>query len=1146
MSVAPRLQHEFSGVVRHRGREYARTGRVAIAALDTDRIEAHVRGSGRMRWLVRMTARDGESLAATCACPHFARGQACKHLWATLLVLDARGWEPPVFAGSLGRLALVGLGWDDEQDALDPEDEDEEEDPFFDDLTVDDLPERDRVNIVPLRPAPRPPAPSSRRAATPPAAGGWQARIGRLASGLAGRARSDGEAHAHAALAGASVPLLYLLDPEEAIRRGELRVHFARRPLLRDGTPGALRSVRIGQDEIDAAASAAEVAVLMQLLQLAHVELALARPYSYGWAPTRAYGPRPTSVAIPVAFVDPLLARLAETGRLGVLAGGIAAQAAARGPEETPPEPRWLRLDPGPPWELRIRLARAGQAYALEGRYARGDEELALDAADLVLAGGFLVRGDVLARAEVGGNAAPVSELRRGPLQIPARDLDRALGRLARTAGLPPLELAPEVPWSERPGAPVPRVRFAPSEPGARELRARVDFGYGGAWIDADDPAPNVAERASRTLWRRDAAAEAGALATLGSLGARPASAPASGTPAAPLAFDAAQFEPAVGELLAKGWIVEAEGGRLRRPGASWASVRSGIDFFELEGGIDYDGASAPFPELLAAARDGARFVRLGDGTRGLLPRAWLERCAALAELGQPEGDGLHFARAHIGVVDALLAAQDTARVDDRFGELRRRLVEFRGIEPAPEPEGFRGALRPYQREGLGWLRFLREFGLGGCLADDMGLGKTVQVLAVLAGRGGRRGPALVVAPKSVVHGWVEEAARFAPGLDVVRYTGLQRAGLRERAGACDLLVTTYGTLRRDLGWLCEQRFDTVVLDEAQAIKNARSRTAQAARALVAEHRLALTGTPVENHLGELGSLLDFLNPGFLGRARGLEALATRVGDPAAMAVLARALRPILLRRTKEQVLADLPPKTEQTLVCELPPAQRRQYDELRRHYQASIQRRVETQGLARSKIHVLEALLRLRQAACHPALLDPKRAGEGSAKLAVLFEQLEKVLVEGHKALVFSQFTRLLALVRRGLEARGIEHAYLDGRTRDRKAAIARFQEDARCRVFAISLKAGGTGLNLTAADYVFLLDPWWNPAVEAQAVDRTHRIGQTRPVMAYRLVAEDTVEEKILALQAHKRALASSIFGDEKSFVGSLTAEDLALLLA
>jgi SNF2 family DNA or RNA helicase len=232
--------------------------------------------------------------------------------------------------------------------------------------------------------------------------------------------------------------------------------------------------------------------------------------------------------------------------------------------------------------------------------------------------------------------------------------------------------------------------------------------------------------------------------------------------------------------------------------------------------------------------------------------------------------------------------------------------------------------------------------------------------------------------------------------------------------------------------------------------------------------------------------------------------------------------------------------------VCELPPAQRRQYDELRRHYQASIQRRVETQGLARSKIHVLEALLRLRQAACHPALLDPKRAGEGSAKLAVLFEQLEEVLVEGHKALVFSQFTRLLALVRRGLEARGIEHAYLDGRTRDRKAAIARFQEDARCRVFAISLKAGGTGLNLTAADYVFLLDPWWNPAVEAQAVDRTHRIGQTRPVMAYRLVAEDTVEEKILALQAHKRALASSIFGDEKSFVGSLTAEDLALLLA
>ncbi len=429
-----------------------------------------------------------------------------------------------------------------------------------------------------------------------------------------------------------------------------------------------------------------------------------------------------------------------------------------------------------------------------------------------------------------------------------------------------------------------------------------------------------------------------------------------------------------------------------------------------------------------------------------------------------------------------------------------------------------------------------------------MGLGKTVQVLALLAGRpepAAERAPSLMVAPNSVVHGWLAEAERFAPGLSVLRYTGAARASLREQFARSDLVVTTYGTLRKDVEWLREQRFDRVVLDEAQAIKNAASHTARAARELSASQRLALTGTPVENHLGELASLLDFLNPGFLGRARGLAALGAGAEDPAALALLARALRPVVLRRTKGQVLRELPARSEQTLLCELAPKERRQYNELRRHYQVSIGQRIEQDGLARSKIHALEALLRLRQAACHPALLDAARKAERSSKLDLLFEQLDEVLAEGHKALIFSQFTRFLALVRSGPEARGIPFAYLDGHTREREACVARLQEDPACRVFAISLKAGGTGLNLTAADFVFLLDPWWNPAVEAQAIDRTHRIGQTRPVMAYRLVAENTAEEKILLLQDKKRALAESLFGDEKSLVGKLTREDLELLL-
>jgi SNF2 family DNA or RNA helicase len=343
---------------------------------------------------------------------------------------------------------------------------------------------------------------------------------------------------------------------------------------------------------------------------------------------------------------------------------------------------------------------------------------------------------------------------------------------------------------------------------------------------------------------------------------------------------------------------------------------------------------------------------------------------------------------------------------------------------------------------------------------------------------------------------------------------------------------------------LAGTRFHSVVLDEAQAIKNAAAKTAKAARLLRADRRIALSGTPVENHLGELWSLFDFLNPGLLGAsARSVKAL-DQLGE-AGVGAMARALRPFILRRTKQQVLAELPPKTEQTLVCELEGDERRRYDELRRHFQARVLREVDAKGLARSKIHVLEALLRLRQAACHPGLLDRKLAGEHSAKLDLLREQLDETLDEGHKALVFSQFTSLLAIVRTRLDAAGVVYEYLDGRTRDRERRVARFQEDPACKLFLISLKAGGLGLNLTAADYVFLLDPWWNPAVEAQAIDRAHRIGQAKAVFAYRLVAKDTIEEKILALQERKKKLADAVISADASVLRSLTRQDLELLL-
>jgi SNF2 family DNA or RNA helicase len=342
--------------------------------------------------------------------------------------------------------------------------------------------------------------------------------------------------------------------------------------------------------------------------------------------------------------------------------------------------------------------------------------------------------------------------------------------------------------------------------------------------------------------------------------------------------------------------------------------------------------------------------------------------------------------------------------------------------------------------------------------------------------------------------------------------------------------------------------FDYVVLDEAQAVKNPSSESAKAVRLIRGDHRLALSGTPVQNHLGDLWSLFDFLNPGMLGGASVFTSTQSslRNPDPETRDMLSRALRPFILRRTKEQVAKELPPKMEQTLYCELDAAQRKLYDELRAHYRQALLERVEREGLNKSKMQILEALLRLRQAALHPALIDPARSGESSAKLDVLLPRLAEVIDEGHKALVFSQFTSMLAIVREQLDREKIPYEYLDGKTTDRQTRVERFQNDPDCKLFLISLKAGGLGLNLTAADYVFLLDPWWNPAVEAQAIDRTHRIGQTRQVYACRLIAKDTVEEKVLALQQSKRALADAIISEENSVIRTLGREDLELLLS
>jgi superfamily II DNA or RNA helicase len=464
--------------------------------------------------------------------------------------------------------------------------------------------------------------------------------------------------------------------------------------------------------------------------------------------------------------------------------------------------------------------------------------------------------------------------------------------------------------------------------------------------------------------------------------------------------------------------------------------------------------------------------------------------------------------------------------------------------------------LRPYQKEGVAWLWFLRRNGFGGVLADEMGLGKTLQALALVAASraetAGATGPALVICPTSLVANWVAEARRFTPKLRVLVLTGAGRQADFARIPAHDLVVTSYALARRDAERYRDLAFDTVILDEAQHIKNRATQNAQAVKAIRARHRLALTGTPLENSVLDLWSLFDFLMPGYLGAATDFreryEVPIVRDRDATVQARLARRVRPFLRRRLKRDVAAELPPKIEQVAFCELTAEQAAVYRQLLEAGRREVLAAVGRQGLGRSRMVVLTTLLRLRQVCCDLRLLKlPAVApAAASAKLELFGELLEEIVDGGHRALVFSQFTTMLGLLRERIAAAGLDHCYLDGATADRAAVVQRFQANPAIPVFLISLKAGGTGLNLTGADTVIHFDPWWNPAVEAQATDRAHRIGQTRVVTSYKLIARDTVEEKILRLQQRKRETLQAMLGDEEQMVAALDWEEIQELLS
>ena len=1109
VSLARQTSSWFDGAVRSSGDRYVVEGRVTIESRSADHVEATVRGTSS--YAVILT-RELDELLVNCTCPLFEAKNLCTHIWAALRASDDAGCFSAVRRSRI--VEVRGLRGDVESTA-----------------------------------AGRRPAPASSEDAGPPVRQGAAGAVsGDRGSGAPRILWSRAFEHVQEAVRAAggsrrrSAEIGYLVSaPLESA--GDLLLHVIERSRLEGATRQTMKPLQVTHALVDREVDPAHRRILTVLLGCSGGTASWAAPRLVLSAPMR----------------EMLLPLMCRTGACFLRRSG-----------EPPIQLSW---DAGEPWELCLEVRRAeddARCWELRGALRRAQASIDVVEPELVMPGGHVFLEGQVSELRDFDAFAWIDLLRQqGSLRIPVAEEEALLEKLFRMRRTPLLDLPPSLTVDDVGLAPRPVLRIdspVRGHPVDGRLGASVRFDYDDLHVEEGEDGEHLADLPRRRMIRRDRSAEREALRLLPSLGFRDADiAPAGAERTGRRTLPVHLLPAAVHALVSAGWAVESDGKRHRTGRAPSLRIRGGTDEFELEGTFDFDGYAVPARDVLAALRRGEKTVALDDGTVGLLPEEWLEGYGLLAHLGlassgdarrgPPEASPIRFVRSQVALVDALLEGQPEIAVDGDFARLRDGIRRFDRIAPVKTPQGFCGELRPYQREGLAWLQFLQGFKLGGCLADDMGLGKTVQVLALLVARKAqrRRGPArharpsLVIAPRSVVFNWLDEAARFVPGLRILDHTG-DRLPPGDHFDEHDLVITTYGTLRQEAELLARRHFDYAILDEGQIIKNASSGVARAACLLHADHRLVLSGTPIENHPGELWSLFEFLNPGMLGKASVLKlgTKQTRITDGPARAAFARALRPFLLRRTKAQVAADLPEKQEKILYCEMDRQQQDFYERLRLHYQEALLSRVRLEGLDRVKIHVLEALLRLRQAACHSGLVDPKRKTAGSVKLDALVEHLESLSAEGHKALVFSQFTSLLALVEERLRAAKMAYEYLDGSTPRREERVAHFQTDPACPVFLISLKAGGIGLNLTAADYVFLLDPWWNPAVEAQAIDRAHRIGQARPVIAYRLLCRGTVEEKIAGLQQQKRALAESLIDPDVGLVQSLTQEDLEILLS
>jgi SNF2 family DNA or RNA helicase len=582
--------------------------------------------------------------------------------------------------------------------------------------------------------------------------------------------------------------------------------------------------------------------------------------------------------------------------------------------------------------------------------------------------------------------------------------------------------------------------------------------------------------------------------------------------------------------------------------------VSSGLDWFDAKVEIDFDGQRVGINDIKKALAGKQSFVQLSDGTLGILPDEWLKKYSLLFKVGDGKNNQLRLSKYHMSVIDELYETRNAEELSFALDEKFERLREFKDIPAIDAPVALQSILRPYQTSGFQWLNYLNDVGWGGILADDMGLGKTIQALTMLQHYNTTESglKALVVCPTTLIYNWENEIKKFAPSLTWRIHHGSMRTRDIEELQKSNVIITTYGTLRSDISVLMKILYDYVILDESQAIKNPASKVTKAACLLVAKNRLCMSGTPLQNNTFDVFAQMNFLNPGLLGSMEFFRnEFATPIdkfGEQEQKEHLRKLLYPFILRRTKEQVAKDLPEKTETILFCEMEKEQRKIYEAYRNSYRDKIMGVIDEQGIDKSQLTILQGLMKLRQICDSPAILnEEEKYPNHSIKLEELTREISENIGE-HKALVFSQFLGMLALIKAKLKELNIPFEYFDGSSSstERQRAIENFQANDECRVFLISLKAGGVGLNLTAADYVYIVDPWWNPAVEQQAIDRTHRIGQTKNIFAYRMICIDTIEDKILQLQERKRALAKELIADDANFVKALTKADVEYLFS